>query len=68
MIEIFAPVLLIIIFVFPILSVMEYFIVKKYRDRKGLIIPFLSLVLTVIIPWYGIIMSIVNFAIYFKFK
>lgn len=68
MVEVFAPILLIFIFAFPFLSIIEYFIVKKYGDRRGLIVPFLSLILIIIIPWYGIIMSIINFVIYFKVK
>lgn len=68
MLEVFAPIFLIIMFIFPILSILEYFIVKKYCDRKGLIIPIISLALIIVIPWYGIIMSIINFTIYFKIK
>ena len=68
MIEVFGPILLTIIRVFPILSIVQYFVVKRYGDRKGLIIPLLSVVLIIVIPWFGIIMSIINIAIYFKVR
>ncbi len=55
----------VILLLFPFLSILEYFIVKRYDKKIALIIPVASLFLIIIIPWYGIIITVINFTIYF---